>query len=65
MILNPFKLMSEAALASEADDLEVRFGPVGAVDHVREQIAAARREARPHLYRLHDEIVRRHRAVAA
>lgn len=60
MILNPFKLNAGLALSDEADDLEARFGPVGAVRHVREQIARADRGARQHLYRLHDEIVRRH-----
>ena len=60
MIRNPFKQMADTALIAEADDLEVRLGPDGAVTYIREQIAAARREARPHLYRLHDEIARRH-----
>ena len=59
MILNPFKMRADAALVAEADDLEARLGPDGAVAHVREQIAAAKRDARSHLYRLHDEIARR------
>lgn len=60
MILNPFKLKAGLALSEEADNLEARFGPSGAVRHVRDQIARADRGARQHLYRLHDEIVRRH-----
>lgn len=60
MILNPFKLKAGLALSEEADDLEARFGPAGAVRHVRAQIARANRGSRQHLYRLHDEIVRRH-----
>ncbi|MDB5418054.1 MAG: hypothetical protein JWP50_1473, partial [Phenylobacterium sp.] len=51
-------------LCDEADDLEARLGPTGAVSHIREQIARADRGARQHLYRLHDEIVRRHPAAA-
>ncbi|MFC3069659.1 RNA-binding protein [Phenylobacterium soli] len=64
MILNPFKLKAGLALSEEADDLEARFGPAGAVRHVRDQIALSRRSARQHLYRLHDEIVRRHPSVS-
>ena len=65
MILNPFKLkLGLSAIAEEADHLEARFGPVGAVRHVREQIARADRGARQHLYRVHDEIVRRHPAAS-
>jgi hypothetical protein len=63
MILNPFKLRAGLALSEEADDLEARFGAAGAVSHVREKIAAADRGARQRLYRLHDEIVRRHPAL--
>jgi len=64
MILKPFRLkLGVAALAAEADDLEARLGPNGAVRHVRARIAHAKRNARPHLYRLHDEIVRRHPAM--
>lgn len=59
MILNPFKLKAGLALSEEADDLEARFGAAGAVGHVRDMIAQADRGARQHLYRLHDEIVRR------
>jgi hypothetical protein len=63
MILNPFKLRAGLALSEEADDLEARFGPSGAVSHVREKIIRADRAARQRLYRLHDEIVRRHPAL--
>ncbi|HSV02420.1 MAG TPA: hypothetical protein VLI41_04375 [Phenylobacterium sp.] len=52
-----------AAIAAEADDLEARLGPRGAVRHIRAEIARAGRYARPHLYRLHDEIARRHPAM--
>jgi hypothetical protein len=64
MIPNPFKLMAGAALVQEADELEARYGADGAVLHVRDRIAQADRAARQHLYRLHDEIVRRHPATA-
>jgi hypothetical protein len=61
MNLNLFKLKpGDLALSQEADALEAEYGPAGAVRHVREQIASASRGARQHLYRLHDEIVRRH-----
>jgi hypothetical protein len=63
MILNPFKLKAGLALSEEADDLEARFGAAGAVSHVRDKIAGADRGARQHLYRLHDEIVRRRPAL--
>jgi len=65
MILNPFKLKAETALMAEADDLEARLGAAEAVRHVREMIAQAKRDARPHLYRLHDEIARRHPTASA
>lgn len=66
MNLSLFKLKTgDLALCDEADDLEARLGPAGAVSHIREQIARADRGARQHLYRLHDEIVRRHPAAAA
>ena len=66
MNLSLFKLKpADLALSQEADELEARFGPVGAVRHVREQIAGSGRGARQHLYRLHDEIVRRHPDTAA
>jgi hypothetical protein len=66
MNLSLFKLKpGDLALSEEADELEAQFGPAGAVRHVRERIACAHRGARQHLYRLHDEIVRRHPAAAA
>ena len=66
MNLSLFKLKTaDFALSEEADELEARFGPASAVQHVREQIAGASRGARQHLYRLHDEIVRRHPSAAA
>jgi hypothetical protein len=65
MNLNLFKLKpADFVLCEEADELEARFGPAGAVAHVRDQIARSGRGARQHLYRLHDEIVRRHPAAA-
>jgi len=66
MNLSLFKLKSgDLVLAEEADELEARLGPSGAVDHVRDEIAKASRASRQHLYRLHDEIVRRHPALLA
>ena len=66
MNLSLFKLKpGDLALSEEADDLEARFGAAGAVRHVREQIASTGRGTRQRLYRLHDEIVRRHPAMAA
>jgi hypothetical protein len=66
MNLSLFKLKTaDFVLCEEADELEARLGPAEAVRHVREQIAAAKRSARQHLYRLHDELVRRHPAAAA
>jgi hypothetical protein len=66
MILKFLKTKAvDMALSEEADELEARLGPVGAVRHVREQIAVADRNARQHLYRLHDEIVRRRPGVSA
>lgn len=64
MNLSLFRHRAGAQIAAEADDLEARLGPSGAVRHVREQIAQARRDHRQHLYRVHDEIVRRHPAAA-
>ena len=64
MNLSLFKLKSgDLVLAEEADELEARLGPSGAVSHIREEIAKASRGTRQHLYRLHDEIVRRHPAL--
>jgi hypothetical protein len=55
--------LGDAAIVSEADELEARYGAVGAVRHVRAQIENAGRSDRQHLYRLHDEIMRRHPAM--
>ena len=66
MNLSLFKLKTgDLALSEEADELEARYGAAGAVRHVREKIAEAERGTRQHLYRLHDEIVRRRPPVAA
>ena len=59
MILKPF-LMRTRDVCAEADELEVQFGAAGAIEFVREQIARADRDARQRLYRVHDEIARRH-----
>lgn len=50
----------EADLWAEADALELELGPEGAVRMLRGEITRAERERRARLYRLHDEIVRRH-----
>lgn len=47
-------------LWSEADALELELGPEGAIRLLRARIIEAEREGRERLYRLHDEIVRRH-----
>ena len=47
-------------LWAEADALELEHGAEGAVRLLRERIIGAERDARARLYRLHDEIVRRH-----
>jgi hypothetical protein len=49
-------------LWTEADALELQLGPEGAIRMLRSQIVRASREERERLYRLHDEIVRRHPA---
>ena len=64
MILKPF-LMRTRDVCAEADELEAQFGAAGAVEFVREQIARADRDARQRLYRIHDEIARRHPSVFA
>jgi hypothetical protein len=64
MIFNPFRYRTGAAISAEADVLETRYGAAGAVRRVREQIAQADRDTRQHLYRVHDEIVRRHPSAA-
>lgn len=47
-------------LWAEADTLELEHGAEGAVRLLRARIVSAERETRARLYRLHDEIVRRH-----
>jgi hypothetical protein len=47
-------------LWAQADALELELGAEGAVRMLRGQIVEAERETRAFLYRLHDEIVRRH-----
>jgi len=50
----------ERDLWAEADALELELGPEGAIRRLRNEITEAERERRQRLYRLHDEIVRRH-----
>lgn len=52
------------SLSQEADRLESVYGE-DAVAFVREQVQAADRKARRHLYRLHDELARRRRRNTA
>ena len=62
-ILVGFSATRDAAavsLSQEADLLESVYGE-DAVAFVREQVQAADRRARKHLYRLHDELARRRR----
>jgi hypothetical protein len=61
-ILAGFSAARDAAvsLSKEADRLESVYGE-DAVAFVREQVQAADRKARKHLYRLHDELARRRR----
>ena len=63
-ILAGFSAARDAAvsLSQEADRLESVYGE-DAVAFVREQVQAADRKARKHLYRLHDELARRRRAA--
>jgi hypothetical protein len=49
-----------AKLLAEASALEDEHGPARALQLVRDRILQADRNARRHLYRLHDEIARRH-----
>jgi hypothetical protein len=49
-------------LWAKADALELEFGAEGAIRMLRGQIVEAERDSRAYLYRLHDEIVRRHPA---
>jgi hypothetical protein len=51
------------SLSREADRLESVYGD-DAIAFVREQVQAADRKARKHLYRLHDELARRRRSSA-
>ena len=51
---------AELDLWSEADALELELGAEGAIRALRARIIEAERDARERLYRLHDEIVRRH-----
>lgn len=63
MMPSPFRRHSpldERTLRREADDLERSHGWSEAVKMIRSRIAEADREERRRLYRLHDEIVRRH-----
>jgi hypothetical protein len=53
-----------ASLIQEADQLESVHGE-HAVAFVRDQVQAADRKARKHLYRLHDELARRRRDSAS
>jgi hypothetical protein len=59
-ILAGFSAARDASLSQEADRLESVYGE-DAVAFVREQVKAADRRARKHLYRLHDELARRRR----
>jgi hypothetical protein len=65
-ILAGFRAARDAAvsLSQEADLLESVYGE-DAVAFVREQVQAADRRARKHLYRLHDELARRRRSNAS
>ena len=65
-ILAGFSAARDAAvsLSKEADRLESVYGE-DAVAFVREQVQAADRKARKHLYRLHDELARRRRHGSA
>jgi hypothetical protein len=47
-------------IVTEASTLEDELGAEGAIAAIREKIAVADRTTRKHLYRLHDEIARRH-----
>jgi hypothetical protein len=58
------KASATVSLIHEADQLESVYGD-DAVAFVREQVQAADRKARKHLYRLHDELARRRRRNAS
>ena len=51
---------TQTDLWAEADALELEHGAEGAIRLLRTQITEAEWDARQRLYRLHDEIVRRH-----
>jgi hypothetical protein len=63
MMPSPFRRPGppdDGALRHEADELERHHGRTEAVNVVRRWIAEAPRDERRRLYRLHDEIARRH-----
>lgn len=62
--LSAAKDAAAVSLSQEADRLETVYGE-DAVAFVREQVQAADRKARKHLYRLHDELARRRRRTTA
>jgi hypothetical protein len=64
MIRSLVTARSVQALLAEASALEDELGPEGAVTRIREQISNAGRPQRRRLYRLHDEIARRHWGAA-
>jgi hypothetical protein len=49
-------------LEAEASAMEDELGPAAAIQRVRDMIVRAGRPERRRLYRLHDEIARRHQA---
>lgn len=51
-------IRAETELSFEADAVERAYG-AGSIAWVRSQIVRAPKQHRPHLYRLHDELVRR------
>ena len=57
---SPARNAAAVSLSQEADRLESVYGE-DAVAFVRDQVQAADRKARRHLYRLHDELARRRR----
>jgi hypothetical protein len=58
--LPTFFQIDRRAIAAEAQALEREHGYPGAVQVLRERIVQADRPGRRRLYRLHDEIARRH-----
>lgn len=63
MLQNLLFWREPAKLLAEASALEDEFGPEHAIERLRDRIAEADRKDRKRLYRLHDEIVRRHGAA--